>query len=91
MTDSVHAPQLGEWQPIDTAPKDGQSVLLGRHGKDVQIGHFYDTCEEIYTHVEGNLYRKETWTYWVGWETHLGGSAAPPTHWMPLPGAPADA
>lgn len=70
-----------EWQPIETAPKDGTVVLLAgpefEHGcviafwSDPSVG---DTTEE-----DAGWYESES-------DSHrLFGT---PTHWMPLPATP---
>ena len=68
------------WQPIETAPKDGQTILLS-DGQKVLTGAWADEpgawkvcpfnhdCDE---------------PYWGGGWTYAGG----PTHWMPLPALP---
>lgn len=67
-----------DWQPIETAPKDGTYILLGgcKHGPAVRIGYW---GPGRYDHR-----RRE---YERGW---ADGPAYGfnPTHWMPLPPAP---
>lgn len=64
-----------EWQPIETAPKDGTRVLAANSGGAAWVAHFRDASEPP-TYKEG-------WTRFncsdVGWS---------PTHWMPLPKPP---
>ena len=82
-----------EWQPIETAPKDGKEILL--LGVDCQtytktvISHgswkidAYDTWETVVnteTEVRKILVHREE-GYWSSF-------AASPTHWMPLPSPP---
>jgi hypothetical protein len=69
------------WQPIETAPKDGVHVLLGRFpevGNGVtHIGHCAVDWWRQHKDAAGYLgWGKFNATYW------------PPTHWMPLPAAP---
>lgn len=63
------------WQPIETAPKDADVLLLYLDGSGVQPGYWEDdrwiACE----------------THWLTG----GGWHAEPTHWMPLPDPPAAA
>ncbi len=70
---------LMEWQPIETAPRDGSSVLLF-DGERVSYGGWIDVeaqgCEES----EADLI-SEGW-----WSVDLRENA--PTHWMPLPDPP---
>lgn len=62
-----------EWRPIESAPRDGTSVLWGAAGKVPQQGHW----------ANGPVFSSE-WDEDVG---YLHPSYAP-THWMPLPAAP---
>lgn len=62
-----------QWQPIETAQRDGSFVILHlAHGEpDVSIG-YYDGGPE-----------------WLFVEADILPTAAYPTHWMPLPAPPA--
>lgn len=66
------------WQPIETAPKDGTSILVHIPSR---LGYFsrQDICP---VH----------WTGWGGgcWEISVTGHkcGAEPSHWMPLPPPP---
>jgi hypothetical protein len=78
-----------EWQPIETAPKDGTQILVARAGDsvgvdDIEITEWCVMARSHYEHVEGDLYRKveeEPHCFWNG-----NGHRA--THWMPLPEPP---
>ena len=64
---------MNQWQPIETAPKDGQIILVFcRHGQYVCA---FDT-EEGWWYVDDNKFGPFP----------LRGEA--PTHWMPLPDEP---
>jgi hypothetical protein len=65
-------PGGAEWQPINTAPKDGTPVLGGNHAWVCEV-HY----AEGYGWYEKNNYPTDSW----GGETF-------PTHWMPLPQPP---
>jgi hypothetical protein len=68
-------PQEPTWQPIETAPKDGTSVLVaGRHN---YVGQARFVDRDWY---EANNDPGDAW----------GGPLMPPSHWMPLPPAPTD-
>ena len=79
---------MNEWQSIETAPKNGERILLyiPQYSVKFWFGHYY--CTETLEH--GKLkYKGE------GWSTgamQLGMVAwvkdPQPTHWMPLPEAP---
>jgi hypothetical protein len=64
-----------EWQPIETAPKDGTDILM--YGEDVGI-------------AAGCYYTREEAGCFAGWfGTCADGRVnVNPTHWMPLPPAP---
>jgi hypothetical protein len=68
---------MSEWQPIETAPKDGATFIIGRDDSEHHaysgvaywsLGRFRDPTESV------------TKTVWVD-----------PTHWMPLPAPPVHA
>jgi hypothetical protein len=65
-----------EWQPIETAPKDGREVLLlGADG--IRIASWSDR------------FRREMWD--TGYASECDGDPIEverPTHWMPLPDPP---
>jgi DNA-binding XRE family transcriptional regulator len=61
-----------KWQPIETAPKDGEAVLLGHSNAsfsgwwDQRSGGWVDGCTDAFDEL----------------------SHYEPTHWMPLPAPP---
>lgn len=63
---------MAEWQPIDTAPKDGTRVILSWGGKSIS-GYFLDNSR--------------TATPWAGWSvaSMVVRPAGQPTHWQPFP------
>lgn len=64
-----------DWQPIETAPKDGSKVILAWGGKSV-VGSYLDNSKKRFA--------------WQGW-TPMCNQPFPqgaPTHWMPLPPPP---
>ena len=76
-----------EWQPIETAPKDGDAVLLWSDlwamTWGIQLGFYMDGkwyCGE------GEVAEDET----EDLGDDIGEVNAGPTHWMPLPDPPAD-
>lgn len=83
---------MSEWQPIETAPKDGRTLLLGhfnRAGKWRTLrGQWYswDLINEEWEEPENG---HEGW-----YETSVENDDPPncwstePTHWMPLPAPP---
>lgn len=67
-----------DWQPIETAPKDGTRVLLiGHRGAEADIGNWS---------MHGR-YDRSTKRYGICWGC-AGIAYVNPTHWMPLPPPP---
>ena len=93
-------PEQGEamaapnWQPIETAPKDGTTILLTAPGR-VTVGEWHPeqwpTASEYHGTTGEYLGQYETGeckpASWISWD---GGffDEDPPTHWMPLPEPP---
>ena len=75
---------MSEWQPIETAPKDGSTILLGnehgcwaaRYRPVYQSGYHPD--DPWFSMMLNHEYRRKDGI--LQW--------APPTHWMPLPVPP---
>lgn len=68
---------MSEWQPIETAPKDGTTVIAFRPTDP--------------PHVEGMYWATYDGTDEGAWHWTYDGDAPSsnqPTHWMPLPKAP---
>lgn len=76
---------MSEWQPIETAPKDGTII-------DVWLGDADESDQAFYC-SEGSR-RSPNWTWRHGKFRPLGGLNVTmpvfvrPTHWMPLPEPP---
>lgn len=72
---------MSEWQPIETAPRDGSEILLwvGRawNGRLPFVGSYW--------------FGNETKGFWMN-EFYNGGQVPnfAPTHWRPLPAPPGD-
>ena len=76
---SPHPDSSQRWQPIETAPKDADVLLLFAEGWGVQPGYWYQMDDDTSQHR------------WLCVETQGltgGGMGDGPTHWMPLPQAP---
>jgi hypothetical protein len=86
---------MSEWQPIETAPKDGSTVLIfipksRISEEEVHLARWGSLKRDV-EHDEGNgLYRKTKVAYMEGWFSSMlmFGPCAPPTHWMPIPSKP---
>ena len=83
---ALAVPDDAEWQPMETAPRDGQDVLLrverraGIPGRCL-VGHWMPGghCIEDHPPID------RAWYFWNG---SMFDIAAKPTHWMPLPEPP---
>jgi len=71
-----------EWQPIESAPKDGTQVIIALNG--IALVSHYDCVERI---RNGKTeFKYEAWSL----PLHLALERdASPTHWMPIPKVPA--
>jgi hypothetical protein len=65
-----------EWQPIETAPRDGARILLVRGD--------YIWLDDWWKGDGAN----SNWSSLVAWKQATGKTPDPPTHWMPLPAPP---
>lgn len=64
--------QRDQWQPIETAPKDGTIILVALHEwNDPANRHVFEVVSWA-----GDCWSSEAYPIY------------PPTHWMPLPAAP---
>lgn len=83
---------MGDWQPIDTAPKDGTEILAWRDDSGTLLVR-WTSLAEFLTDSELEEYDEET-TYRDDWfyaDFVVGGRLeydCVPTHWMPLPEPP---
>ena len=68
---------MGEWQPIETAPKDGTWILAGEFGNPDFVGDYYAAS---WSGDEDGCWCANCGQY-VTQEPE-------PTHWMPLPAPP---
>lgn len=79
-----------QWQPIETAPKDGTEVLLFAPGR-LTYGAWVEPSPEPNIKYRDGFAPEPEWEdfepYWSSWD---GGFTTehPPTHWMPLPPPP---
>lgn len=67
-----------EWQPIETAPRDGTHILVATEGT-IGLVWWEDYAVELYDGVGWRDHGD------MGWGGMIG---AEPTHWMPLPDPP---
>lgn len=82
---------MSEWKPIETCPKDGTYVLIGRADEEImidqpfEIDHWYSLPQFKWEDVGENLFRKVPDTPFEGWSACNHHRA---THWMELPPMP---
>jgi hypothetical protein len=70
---SWQAALASQWQPIETAPKDGTVILASLPGSDVPHS------------VRWHNMKRGWCLSWDGWKL---GEYSQPTHWQPLPPEP---
>jgi len=81
---------MSEWQPIDTAPKDGTKILAythdGLNGPEYAVLSWYIHEGYVFKEMEGGLYMKvlSNSEWWDG----APYTPFPATHWQPLPTPP---
>lgn len=64
-----------QWQPIDTAPKDGLKILVWSEGHPVEVAYWEPG---FFSHTGWTIYQIRTDV----------DEPFPPTHWCPLPTPP---
>jgi len=67
-----HLLQAQEWKPIESAPKDGERIILWLDDEGFSMTGYWDAKEE--------MWRLPEWDMWTGEE-----GMHTLTHWMPLP------
>lgn len=86
---------MSEWQPINTAPKDGTEILAFREDAGVFIAR-WDCAESFLTTDEmeamdisdDDIFAEDWFCADFVCGSRLDGDTVP-THWMPLPEPPA--
>ena len=76
---------MSEWQPIETAPKDGSYILIAGEGR-VTIGFYHEDKGKTLIADAKPYWQDYDRSYWDRFETDDSWFA--PTHWMPLPEPP---
>lgn len=79
---------MSDWQPIETAPKDGTWFLICRADdgyESYEVGRYNPLKHPRYEDAGNGLYRKidEVIYDWSGFNNFHRA-----THWMPLPSPP---
>lgn len=70
-----------EWQPIETAPKDGTKVIL-YNGNRAASAQWFDKFEKC----ENDQFPQTGWFEGISYGYHCFFYS--PTHWIPLPEPP---
>ena len=77
---------MSDWQPIDTAPKDGTWILLGGGRTDDEKGDRSIAVGQWTNYLNGS---ETEWHWQFAWyDGGYYGFYEEPTHWMQLPKAP---
>lgn len=80
-----------EWQPIETAPRDGTTVLVYVPGESLfPTAARYDTPERFEADYGDRDYMEEGWRWSLGYPCDFHEEVLQPTHWMPLPPPPGE-
>jgi hypothetical protein len=78
---------MSEWQPIETAPKNGTRLLLWDAKRSVAVsGHWHNDPG-----MDNPSAYEPPWQWWVSDDELImwdGGPDDKPTHWMPLAAPP---
>lgn len=71
-----------EWQPIETAFKDGTQILVYTVHGDIELTYWFEIQQPRFEEIENGLFKKVYDDPITGWNGNI------PTHWMPLPEKP---
>jgi uncharacterized protein DUF551 len=80
---------MSEWQPIETAPKDGTAILV--YGPEL-LRETNGNCAVVRWDASGYATEQSSIKWWVVSDGKFGPydlRGPSPTHWMPLPDPPA--
>lgn len=75
-----------QWQPIETAPKDGTEIILG-----VKLRWNKLALDTLESRIGTGFYCAGAFWYLPEksiWRNRIGQHTLQPTHWMPLPKQP---
>lgn len=85
---------MSEWQPIETAPRDGTAIIVAL--RDFADGWivgeaYFDATPEYISPLGGQKWWWANQGHTDYYATSIDEGNHPPTHWMPLPKPPVDA
>jgi len=80
---------MSNWQPIETAPKDGTEIIL-TNGVAVSQGWWMHVEGGITEHrdLDGRYIGQDEDDGYIGWWDVGGGMLPEPIYWQPLPAPP---
>lgn len=80
---------MGEWQPIETAPKNGTEVFVYVPGESLYpTVASYKSGEYWKAEYGDEAYMEAGWYWSFGYPSDFHEEPVEPTHWMPLPEPP---
>jgi hypothetical protein len=96
LSHAIEHMKRGQWQPIETAPRDGSSILVIGGTQASEIGAPYKVMQPIKAYWEADTYfqKQENGGYAPQGAWHVVDTSyysitlSGITHWMPLPDAP---
>jgi hypothetical protein len=77
---------MSEWQPIETAPKDGTPILIWQPDRDPKPNDGY--CDDHRYAIGYWRLAHPGWTINATPWGNRNSASVNPTHWMPLPEPP---
>lgn len=77
------------WQPIETAPKDGTEILVYVRGDSLfPTAAAYKSARYFDKEYGDPDYMEEGWYWAFGYPSDFHEGTIEPTHWMPMPEPP---
>jgi hypothetical protein len=88
--EEMSEPKFGEWQPIETAPRNSQEILVYRHDAGVLLAKFTTLDEFVPREEDLEHYSEEDLEpdWFAADFAYPDRLHEPPTKWMPLPPPP---
>lgn len=78
-----------EWMDIETAPKDGCSIIIATKGHPIRTGHGTQNCPPVCeAHWHDGWYNERVSGWMLANCDEEYGILMEATHWMPLPAPP---
>ena len=79
---------MTEWQPIESAPKDGTDIHVWVRGSLVPVPAHFTSREYFAREYDNPEYMEEGWYPSYGFLFDLPEITIDPTHWIPIPEPP---